>query len=209
MSSLPLAEENPRTIDIWGFLRQLWAHKLLWVTVFAIVFAAGAAFALTRPPVYKVSQAVMLEVPATTNQAEAIQQAGFLEGASVVFSRLIVIPPVTDAVLAGHPEVDGLADLQERVLVVPTGNSLLEISAEGSDPDSQARLARDLASNFIEELPMLTAGNPANLRVTAALSGDPAVTPVSSGRTFLLAAAFAAAALLATAAASLWSRRRS
>ena len=198
--------EDSRVIDLWGFLKGLWAEKVVLLSVFAVVLGLGGAYALTRPPVYQVTQSVMISLPAAASSTEAIQQLDALDNVSVALSRLLVRPPVTDKVLASHPEIGSLSELQARVTVLPIG-SLMEIQSEGADAVAEAELVSQLAASFSEQLPHLTQGNSPATQFVATVWGEPAVVQVSSGRTILMVGAAALAALVATVAAALRARR--
>lgn len=214
MTSPVATEENPRVIDLWGFLTMLWAERLVWLGVFVVVFAIGGV-AVTNadpvPPEYEVTQTIVLVLPPVNGQAEALQQSGALnEATMLVFAREALRPPVTDAVLASHPEIT-FAELQARVTATPVGNTL-EIRSHGEDPAAEAELVSDLTMSFREQLPTLTKENPEPLRYKSTVWSDPTivlVNPVASGgRTFSLVSAAALAALIATLAAAVRGSRR-
>jgi len=208
MTAQVTTDDDTRVIDLWGFVKTLWVEKWLWLGVFVLLAGAGATYALTRPPVYQATQAVVIGLPPATSQNEAIQQSNMLSGASLVFARVILMPPVTDSVLVKHPEIKSLEALRGRVEVLYTGNFLVEIRSRGADPAAEAALVRDLATSFRDQLPSLADGGQTSLRFVATILGDPAVVAASNGRNSLLVAAAALAALAATVVAALRAARR-
>ena len=173
MTSPMATDENPRVIDLWGFLKTLWNERLVWLGVFVVVLVGGGAYAMTRPPVYEATQAVALSLPPVSSTAEAIQQsAGLNETAAVLFSHAALRPPVTDAVLASHPEISSVSELQGRVTALAIGNTI-EFQSQGSDPVAEARLLSDITMSFSEQLPILTQESPPALRYVAKAWGDP------------------------------------
>lgn len=208
MTSQVTVDGDSRVIDLWGFVKTLWVEKWLWLGVFVLLLGVGATYALTRPPVFVATQAVLIGHPPAATQAEALQQSSMLAGASVVFARVVLMPPVTDSVLESHPEIKTLEALRDRMDVLFTGNTLIEIRSHGSDPAAEVKLTRDLATSFRDQLPSLAKGGETNLRFVATLLDDPVVVAESNGRNSLLVVAAAVAALAATLVAALRASRR-
>lgn len=199
-------DANSRVIDLWGFLKGLWTERLTWLGVFVVVLlACGAVWARSpAPPVYEVTQTVVFSLPRADNSVEAIQQltAPPNETSLLVFSRELLRPPVTDAVLESHPEFTTLAELQERVWATPIGNTM-EVRSNGNDPVAEAKLVSDLSTSFLEQLPVLTKANPPALRYEATVWSDPTIIPIEGGgRAVSLLSAITLAGLVATVAAA-------
>lgn len=200
-------DDNPRVIDVWSVGKRLWQQKVAWLSVFLLVFIGGVVYAMTRPPVYETTQVVILSLPPIDSTAEAVQQSGALNESTVILSRAIMRPPITDPVLAAHPEISSLAELQAQVLAVPLGNTI-EIRALGNDPAVSAQVVTDVATSFAEYLPDVIEANPPPLQYQVTVWGEPLTATLSSGRAFIVLASGALAVLLATIVAVIRGSRR-
>lgn len=200
-------QQGGGVIDVWGYVKKLWPFKWIWLLVFLLVAGSGGAYAMTRPPQVEVTQSALITVPAVASEAEATQQAASLTSISDVLRRLATRTPVADAVLALHPEIGGIEQLQGRVTVTGSG-LLIDIKAGGEDAEALSALVHDVAVSMEQEIPTATSANPPHLRASVVPVGDPMVESVGSGRTMLLAASLLVALIVATLAAELLATRR-
>ncbi len=219
MTSPEAPEDDSRVIDLWGFLKGVWAERLVWTCVFvvALIVTGGVAWVRTSdPPLsYEVTQSIVFSLPPAQSTAEAIQQstAPVNEATLGYFARAAVRPPVTDIFLKSHPEFGSYSEFARGLLgqmtIYPVYNSL-EVRFLGNDPTAATRYVSDLTSSFLEQLPVLTKGNPPPLRYRATAPGDPTVVPIISGgrRSLALLTAAALAALVATIVAAVRHARR-
>lgn len=205
------SDENSRIIDVWGYLHRLGHHWLVMLAVFLLVMTAGSAWALTQPNQWEATQTVLVSLPAVDDEAQAMQQSASLVGTVAAYTKLSTMPPVTDPVLAAHPDIESLEALRLAVEVLPVGPLAIDISATGPDADATSSLVADLAASLAATAPGLVEA-PAHLELALTPVSPPVVTDAGSGRLTRLVAVTVLALMAAMAAggfADAWKRRRS
>lgn len=205
------ADENTRIIDIWGYLRRLRRHWVVWLALFIAILCGGAVWALTSPSQSEATQTVLVSLPSVGAEAQAMQQTASLAGTVTAYAKLATMPTVADPVLAAHPEVESLAALRVLVEVVPVGPLAIDITAIGPDADATSSLVADLASSLAANAPALLE-SPDHLRLRLTPADAPVVLDAGSGRLTRLMAAGVLALIVSTGVTGVvesWARRRS
>lgn len=191
-------DENNRVIDLVGYLKHLWAHKVVFLVTFLVILGVGAGWALTRPAQYDVTQTVMVTLPTADTEAEATQQTASLHGTVANYVKMASLPVVAQPVIDAHG-VDSLEMLRAMVSVTPVGPLAIDLKATGENPDELTGLVGDLAANWVATAPTLITDLPDHLRLTLSAVDTPVVTAAASGRLIRLAASGVLALLAATA----------
>ncbi|GAA3868177.1 YveK family protein [Tessaracoccus defluvii] len=199
------SDVNTRRIDLWGAVLQLWAHKWVWLAVFAVVTALGATYALTRPTNTIATQWVHLTLADTESEADALQQTALLSPLALTYVEFASTPPYTDRFVEQHPELSTPEAVRGAVRVQLRNVTLMEFIATGEDAEQQATLARDLAASFVETL---NETEDDHLVMRGTLHGDPMLAASSSNRSMLLGGSVFGAAALATAVVAVLAIRR-
>lgn len=208
MSNSASPDVNTAVIDVWGYVKRLWRFRWLWLAVFAVIVASGAAYALTRPAQHTATQTVLVTIPEVGTDAQAMQQTSTLGGTVATYVKLGTMPVVTDDVLAKHPEIENLEMLRALITVKSAGPLAIDIEATGVDAGELSALVHDVGERLSQKAPGAVANAPAHLKFQLSPIGDPVVTQASSGRLILLVAAGVLALLLATAAVVIADRVR-
>lgn len=194
--------------DTWAYIKKLWAYKWVWLITVVVVVGAAGAYSLTLSPKIEVTQSAIITIPGVTSEAEASQQAATFTSISNVIQRLGTRPPISDAILAQHPELQNLDALNNTVTVSGSG-LMVDIKATGNDQKELSALARDVANSMSAGLPEAFEANPVHLRPTIAPVGEPIVTStISSGRSTLVVTAGMVGVIIATALAAVLVARR-
>ncbi len=203
-------DENSRVIDIVGYLKHLWAHKVIFAITFVIVMTIGAGWTMTRPAQYEVTQTVFVTLAAVEDEAQAMQQSASLAGTVSNFAAIASLPIVAKPVLDSNPTMT-FEQLQSLVSVTPVGPLAMEMKATGEDPDELQTLVSDLTESWVAVATVQLGESPSPLRFTLNPVDGPVVTDSPRGRLIRLAAsgvlALIAGTLAAAVAAALMARR--
>lgn len=204
-------DENSRVIDIVGYLKHLWAHKIIFTITFVIVMTIGAGWTLTRPAQYEVTQTVFVTLAAVEDEAQAMQQSASLAGTVSNFAAIASLPIVAQPVLESNPTMT-FEQLQLLVTVTPVGPLAMQMKATGEDPDQTQTLVSDLTASWVAVATDQLGKAPSPLRFTLNPVDDPVVADSPRGRLIRLAAsgvlALIAATVIAASSAALMKRRR-
>lgn len=132
-------------LDLRGYARVLWRHKLLITLAVALVVGGAMAFTLTRTPIYRASAKLLVQPSLTESLFD--RTLGFRPDAARALRNEILVlrsKPVTAAVagvLGTAPGVDATAS---------TDTDVITISADSADPERAAEVANTYARAYIE-----------------------------------------------------------
>ncbi|HJE52265.1 MAG TPA: hypothetical protein K8V15_09905 [Tessaracoccus flavescens] len=201
------ADDNARVIDVVGYVKKLWAHKLVFLIAFLVVLIPGTAWVMTRPAQYDVTQTVLVSLPSVQEEAQATQQQAALAGTVANLVRIAKLPMVADPVMAAHPEIETLEEYRLSVDVVPVGPLAVEIKATGDDPQALTSLITDVAQSWVQVAPATINPGAAHLDLALSAIGEPVVTATANGRLIRLVAVGALAVIAATVATAIAAAR--
>lgn len=206
-----VADENSRVIDIVGYLKHLWEHKVAFLLTFVVVMTIGSGWALTRPAQYDVTQTVMVTLPKVEDEGQAMQQSDSLPGTVANYVKIASLPIVAQPVLDKHPEVTDFEQLQLLVSVTPVGPLGIDVEASGEDPEVLQALVSDVAESWVTVASAQLSELPDPLRLSLNTVDEPVVIQSARGRLIRLASsgvlALLAAIGMAASAQALANRR--
>ncbi|MGV8847334.1 hypothetical protein [Tessaracoccus sp.] len=195
-------DENSRVIDIVGYLKHLWAHKVIFVITFVVVMAIGSVWTLTRPAQFDVTQTVFVTLATVTDEAQAMQQSASLAGTVSNFAAIASLPIVAQPVLDKNPGMT-FEQLKTLVSVTPVGPLAMQMKATGEDPEETRTLVSDLTASWVAVAAVQMGEAPSPLRFTLNPVDEPVVVDSPRGRLIRLAASGVLALIASTLATAL------
>jgi succinoglycan biosynthesis transport protein ExoP len=165
---------------------RLEALRRSWVVLvaFALLFsAAGAAYSLTRTPVYEAQSRVFVSPTSAASLSDLSQGATFTQQLVKSYANVVSAPIVLDRVIARlglHTTADELA--KNVRADAPLDTVIVEITADDPSPLRAARIA-DAASNALRDVAsQLTPGTsrlPSSIQVTRIETASVPTDPIS------------------------------
>ncbi|MBB1514784.1 hypothetical protein H5398_02175 [Tessaracoccus sp. MC1679] len=197
---------DDRVIDLWGFVKQVWRSRWVWLLIFTLVVVAGAVYTITRPTLFTATQQVLLAPALPKGEAEAIQQQTYASSMVVTVVALALDPRIAEPLSDKYVELEDPANLPAIASAELKTINLVEVSISGTDGQRAVALASDVAASLAENLEALTPQVEPHLRPTLVLVGTARVEPQGPGRTILLGITALAAVAVATIATAGWQR---
>lgn len=156
----------PRRINDWqldDYLRAIWQHKWLVLSVTLLLGSFRAATAAQKPNIYRATARILIETqsPRVVQFQEVNQSGGpssfdrsFLQTEyQVIGSRAVMSKVIEDLHLGAFPPFSRAKDpiplLRGMVSIEPIrGTKLVDISSTGTKPDLTARIANTVADAY-------------------------------------------------------------
>ena len=181
--------------------RVLWRRKLVCLTVAAVVFFAGAGYALTRPKTYQSTSSVAL-LPTSANSSSLSNYPGLIVSLIPTYVQLVSSAAVLNHVAATLPFAISEAQLAQDVHAQALSNAaVINIVAQTRSPVEAQEIAARTTAVFLTEL----SGNGI---VAPSVYAQPSVPtkPAPPSIKLLLAVIFVVAVLIGLGAGLVWDR---
>ena len=179
----------------------LWRRKLVCLAVALVVFLGGAAFLLTRPPVYQSTSSVAL-LPVSNNAAVLPNYPNLIASLIPTYVQLVSSPVLLDRVAATVPFRTSGSQLAGEVHGESLSNAaVINIVAEDANPTRARQIAAAATTAFLAQLH----GNGVIVPRIYGRPSQPSL-PAGSRTRLLLAAMLAVAVILGLGAGLVWDR---
>jgi capsular exopolysaccharide synthesis family protein len=184
--------------------RVLWRRKLVCVTVAAVVFFAGAGYALTRPKTYQSTSSVAL-LPVSTNYSVLPDYSNLISSLIPTYVQFVSSAAVLNQVAATLPFAISETQLAQDVSAESLSNAaVINIVAQSKSPVRAQQIAARTTAVFLTELK-------GNGVVVSKVYAQPVIPTESAppSTKLLLGAIFLLAIIFGLLAGLLWDRLRS
>jgi succinoglycan biosynthesis transport protein ExoP len=130
----------------------------LWIILLGTVISAGATYAISKyivTPVYQISALIQVNGPVSASNNTIYSN----EELALNYSLLVTTNDVLQ-VVAQHIPGESISQLKKAVSASPlAGSSIIEIRAQANDPQLAAKIANEVAKDFIQlQVAKATAG---------------------------------------------------